>query len=234
MNPILSVSLLAGALTFEHKTGLRLLLSAPLCGGFLTGIILGAPTEGLLAGLMLQVLFLGSVGLRGRRAPDIQASGVLAASLYIMICKRMAGDASVEGMVLFWALLYTLAAARVQSIFYRWWERVLASPIGKGLDYAKRGSGAQAAAIHLALSSMHFVFGFALVLLFLPAGLMIIGFLSQSLEALSAGSIWVLPLMIPLIGAGSLLKLYLDRAHLFWFGAGFLLTAVFFIFGGQG
>ncbi len=63
-------------------------------------------------------------------------------------------------------------------------------------------------------------------------GIPAVKYLSTRLDMLSAGSMGSLPFLIPMVAAGAILKLLRDRTRLFWFGAGFLIAAVFFLFGG--
>jgi mannose/fructose/N-acetylgalactosamine-specific phosphotransferase system component IIC len=90
-----------------------------------------------------------------------------------------------------------------------------------------------ASAVHLGLSLVHAAWGAAVVaILFYPA-LAAVRLLSSRLEVFAAGSIAVLPLLLPCIGAGSLLRLNWDRSYIVWFAAGCLVAAVWFVFGGR-
>ena len=79
MDPLLTVSLLAGVLSFEYRSSLRLYLSAPLVSGWITGLLLGYPLHGLVSGVMMQLIFLGSVRLRGRPQPDLPVASAVPA-----------------------------------------------------------------------------------------------------------------------------------------------------------
>lgn len=233
MYPILLIAGIAGILSFEYRTGLRAYLSMPLVSGPLVGIALGAPVQGALAGLMMQVLFLGAVRLRGRTEPDLPAGGVLCAAVYATLTGGSGGVGGYEGMALFWSLGAGLAVAWAGAAAYRRWERVAAVPAMRGIEAAMRGRTGTASAIHLGLSLAHAAWGAVVVLaLFYPL-LGIVRLLCSRLEVFAAGSIALLPLLLPGVGAGSLLRLYADRSYVVWFAAGCLVAAVWFVFGGR-
>lgn len=233
MSPLTAVTLLAGILNFEYRSSIRLMVSSPLCGGALTGLVLGAPAEGLLAGLMLQTLVLGAIRVRGRSEPALAPAGVLCAAVYIEASKAAAGIASIEGLVLFLSVLAGAAAAGIGGFLYRRWESVAAGPADRGLALAAGGKLGAAGLVHIALTLSHLAIGALLALVLYPAALAAVVLLAGRLETLAAGSTAAAAVMIPFAGAGSLLRLYIYRTHLFWFAAGFLVAAVFVLFGGM-
>lgn len=232
MAPLLLTSLLGGALSFEYRTSIRLYLSAPLVSGLIVGFILGYPMLGLAAGLMMQLLFIGTVRLRGRPEADLPTGGVTASAAFIIVSRDLGMVSPMNGLVLFWSLLLGLVVAAAGSIFYSQWEKYASRLAGRGLDMAARGRTRTASAIHVALSLVHFAWGFLVIVIVLPPGLAAVKYLSTSIEIMSAGSMGSIPFLIPVVAAGAILKLLGDRTRLFWFGAGFLFAAVFFVFGG--
>lgn len=233
MYPLLAAAGISALLSFEYRSGIGLLVSTPLCGGLLTGIAFGSPAHGALAGLMLQVLFLGSLRVRGRAEPDLPAAGVLSAALFATLAPGAFGDPALEALILFWALLAGLLAAAAGALVQRWWEGAAAAVAARGIEAARSGRGAAAAAIHLGLSLAHALRGFVVIVVLLPPALALVRLLSTRLETLAAGSLVLLPLLVPCVGAGTLLRLYAGRFYLFCYGAGFMLAAVWFIFGGR-
>ena len=231
-SPLLVTSLLGGALSFEYRTSLRLYLSAPLVSGVIMGLILGYPELGLTAGVMMQLLSIGTVRLRGQPEADLPAGGVVAASAFIMASRDLEMVSPFSGLVLFWSLLLGLVVAAAGSIFYSQWEKYASGLAGRGLGLAAKGRTRTASAIHMALSLVHFAWGFLVIAIVLPPGLAAVKFLSTSIEIMSAGSMGSIPFLIPTVAAGAILKLLGDRTRLFWFGAGFLFAVVFFVFGG--
>jgi len=233
MHPLAAAAAIAAVLSFEYRTGVRVYLSMPLVSGAIVGIALGAPAQGALAGLMMQMLFLGAVRLRGRIEPDLPAAGVLAAAVYVATVGAGGGEGGFEGMALFWSLVAGLGVAWLGSAAYRLWERYASGPASRGIEAALRGRTGTASAVHLGLSLVHAAWGAAVVaILFYPA-LAAVRLLSSRLEVFAAGSIAVLPLLLPCIGAGSLLRLNWDRSYIVWFAAGCLVAAVWFVFGGR-
>jgi mannose/fructose/N-acetylgalactosamine-specific phosphotransferase system component IIC len=137
-----------------------------------------------------------------------------------------------NGLILFWSLLLGLVVAAAGSIFYSQWEKYSSKLAGRGLETAASGRTRTASAIHMALSLVHFAWGFLVIVIALPPGLAAVKYLSTSIDIMSAGSMGSIPFLIPVVAAGAILKLLGDRTRLFWFGAGFLFAAVFFVFGG--
>ena len=79
---------------------------------------------------------------------------------------------------------------------------------------------------------IHFAFGFIALALVVPAGVEIV-----TAVALRTGEGWneslqSIRFVAPFVGAGLLARLYFVRERAFWFGAGFLVTYVLFLFRG--
>jgi mannose/fructose/N-acetylgalactosamine-specific phosphotransferase system component IIC len=194
MNPVLSASLLAGALASDNRSSLRLMVSQPVCGGLLAGFALGNPREGLLAGAVLQMLFLGLVPVRGIGMSDLALGGVAASSLYILALRSAAVDPAAKGLVLLLSLAAALGVAAAGSCVYRFWESRAHVFTDAALRLAGRGR-----------------FGLA------SAG--------KWAEPLAG-----LPVLLPFIGAGSLLALNLGRVRGFLFLAGFCTVMLVLVF----
>jgi len=106
---VLSVSVVGGALALDHRAHVRLLVSQPICGGLLTGLVLGDWRAGFLAGSILQMMFLGTFPVRGAPLPDLPLGGVIASALYILAPRaEIAGE---DGFVLACSLAAGIAAA---------------------------------------------------------------------------------------------------------------------------
>ena len=86
-----------------------------------------------------------------------------------------------------------------------------------------------ARAIHLMALVFHFIYGFLVLIALVPAGTAIIAFVAAQVGAEPGGSMNALQYLVPFIGAGSLARLYFVRSRAFWFGAGCLVTYLFFI-----
>jgi fructoselysine and glucoselysine-specific PTS system IIC component len=230
MSAYLAVSLIGGALTLENRSSLRLMLSQPICSGLILGLALDAPAEGLFAGLMFQVLFLGFVHLRGERLPDIPIGGVTAAALYILSMRRLGG--AYVGTTLFLSLLLGLLVSLGGYAMYRFWERKVWYVSSLAMRYVMEGRFRLAARLHMAGLLFHFVFGFAVLILVVPAGVEFITAVAGFVGDEWNGSIDAIRYIVPFIGAGLLARLYFVRDRAFWFGSGFLVTYVLFLLKG--
>ncbi len=230
MSPYLAVSLIGGALTLENRSSLRLMLSQPICSGLILGLALGAPEEGLFAGLMFQVLFLGYVHLRGERMPDIPIGGLAAAALYILSMRRLGG--AFEGTILVFSLLLGLLISLAGYAMYRVWERKAWHVSSLAMRYIMEGRYRLAARLHMAGLVFHFLFGFVVLILVVPAGVELIaaaaGRVGSGWSTSFAGARYI----VPFVGAGLLARLHFVRDRAFWFGTGFLVTYVLFLLKG--
>ncbi|MBN1163911.1 MAG: PTS sugar transporter subunit IIC [Candidatus Krumholzibacteriota bacterium] len=232
MNPIIATSLLGGILAVDYRSSLRLMVSQPLCGGTLTGLILGAPLEGLLAGSLLQIIFLGNITVRGERVLALPVAGVAMAALYILCGREAGGDVSARGVILFWSLLFAIFTAGVGQVAYRVWENRSNVLVEKAFEFARRGRLRLASTIHLSMLLVHFIYGCAALLLVISLGRAFIVSVALRAGFPAAGSPGVFLILLPFLGVGSLVRLHLAKSQAFWFGAGFLLTVVLFLFNG--
>ena len=230
MSAYIAVSLIGGALTLENRSSLRFMLSQPICSGLILGLALGSPEEGLFAGFMFQVMFLGYVHLRGERIPDIPIGGVASSALYILSMRRLGG--AYGGSVLFLSLLLGLFVSLMGYGLYRIWERKAWDMSALAMRYIMEGRYRLATRLHIVGLLFHFVFGFIVLIVVIPAGVEFI-----TVAAGHAGREWgeavdAIRYIVPFIGAGLLARLYFVRERAFWFGAGFLVTYVLFLFKG--
>lgn len=229
MNAVLTVSLLGGLLSLEHRAELRFMISQPVCSGLLTGLILGSPVEGLLAGAMFQVMFLGFVPVRSEGVPDLPIGGVAASAYYILSVQRLGGSPSGDGIILFCALTFGLAISLMGYSLYRMWAKRTWTFFEVARASAMDGRFRYAKAIHLMALIFHFLYGFLVLLALIPAGTAIIAFVTARVGVGQGGSMNSLQYLVPFIGVGSLARLYFARSRAFWFGTGFLVTYLFFI-----
>lgn len=230
MSAYLAVSLIGGALTLEHRSSLRLMLSQPVCSGLILGLVLGSPAEGLFAGLMFQVMFLGYVHIRGERAPDIPAGGLAASALYILSMRRLGGAHG--GSVLFLSLLVGLLVSAAGYGLYRLWERRAWDVSALAARYVMEGRYRRAEGLHVTSLLLHFVLGFVVLIAVVPAGVELITRVADRAGMAWDGAFDAVRYVVPFIGAGLLARLYFVRDRAFWFGAGFLVTYVLFLFKG--
>lgn len=226
MREALIAAAIGGLLAVDGRSSMRFMISQPIVGGLLTGLAVGAPREGFLAGAVMQMMFLGFVTVRGRRLPDLPLAGAAAAAVYALT-PRTPEPAS-EGAVLFVSLLIGVGAAWFGHLFYRGVRRMMVTVTSTALRLYLGGRRSAAAALHLAPLPLHFLFGFLVVLVSVPLGRLLV-----SLAASRANSWEALALLLPAIGIGGLMRLHLVRTRVFWFGAGFLLSFLFLTMGGR-
>jgi PTS system mannose-specific IIC component/PTS system mannose-specific IID component len=229
MSPILAVSLLGSSLAVENRSSINLLVSQPICSGFLTGLVLGAPTEGFFIGALFQMMFLGYVRIRGQRIPDLPVGAVTGAALYILTYRGLGGDPALEGLVLFWSLFIALLVSGLGGAVYKGWETGSWHLYTLARDSVSRGQTERASALHLSTLLLHFLYGFLILLIVLSAGRSFIMTVATSVRGTETGSLDMLSSLVPFIGIGFLLRLHFSTGRVFWFGAGFLVSYVFFI-----
>lgn len=94
MLELLLLGLLGGALTLDQTSLGQFMLARPLVSGTLAAWILGAPEAGILAGALLEVLFLPAFPVGGARFPEGGPAGVVGAAASV------AAGAGAEGLAL--------------------------------------------------------------------------------------------------------------------------------------
>ena len=221
---MLSTALLAGALAVDNRSSLRLLVSQPICGGLLTGLVLGEPRSGFLAGALLQMLFLGWTHMRGARTPDLPLGGVTAAAVFILARSAPGAEPAAGGLVLFLSLAAALVVSAVGRAVYRFWESRSYVLTAKALSLVERGRFGLASALHVSTVALHFAVGAAIVAVATAAGPPLVAGLSARAPAYGSDALGPLRALLPFIGVGSLLALNTTRVRLFLFLAGFLVV----------
>lgn len=227
MTSILAVSILGGILAVEHRSSLKLMVSQPLVGGFLTGILLGAPLQGFIAGAFFQMLFLGHVPLRGERSPDLPSGGVAAAALYILVWRDSGSAPPVAGDIIILSMLIAIAVSGLGMYFNAIWCAKSAGLADRALDHARGGRFREASSIHLSMLAVHFLYGFCVIFAALAAGRPLAAWAAGKPGLIDAGPPGLILLLIPFVGIGSILRIRLARSQAFWFASGFLLTVIF-------
>lgn len=229
MSSLLAASALGGLLALDNRGSLRFMISQPICGGLLTGLVLGAPYEGFMAGALFQMMFLGCVFVRGERIPDMPVGGVTAAALYVLVNRKLGGDPAVHGAILFWSLLLGIAVSWLGVFVYRLWRRWSVRFYDSAAGFAADGRPGRASAIHMSAVLFHFLYPFLVIAAVLALGRSLICFIVIKAGSASGGSISLLYVLVPFIGLGSLVRLHFIRTRVFWFGAGFLVSYVFLL-----
>jgi mannose/fructose/N-acetylgalactosamine-specific phosphotransferase system component IIC len=232
MGTTLLVAVIGGIVAFDHRSSLRLLISQPICGGLLTGLVLGDWRAGFLAGAVLQMMFLGTVPVRGAPLPDLPLGGVVSAALCVLVPRAIGGDPSARGLVLALSIAAGLVAAVVGRAAYRWWEGqadALADAAGRAVEKDRWWAPPL---FHVSTVAVHFAFGFAVA-----GGAAAIGVPAGAAFVRSVAGDWCEPLgsldvLLPFIGAGALLLMNLTKVRIFLYAAGFACVFLVFFFKG--
>jgi PTS system N-acetylgalactosamine-specific IIC component len=232
MDPVLSIALLSGALATDNRSSLRLLVSQPVCGGLLVGFVLGNPGDGLLAGAILQMLFLGVVPVRGLGMIDLPLGGVTVSSLYILVPRSAAVDPAARGLVLLLALAASLGVAWAGGALYRLWEGRSHGIADAALRLSGKGHFGLAAALHFSTVGVHFAFGFAVAAAVVLGGASAVARIAAAAWGPWAEPLGALPVLLPFVGAGSLVALNFGKVRGFLFLAGFCTVLLVRFFGG--
>jgi mannose/fructose/N-acetylgalactosamine-specific phosphotransferase system component IIC len=230
--PLIGLSLLGGALAVDNRASVRLMISQPICGGLLAGLVLGNPGDGFVAGALLQMLFLGMVPVRGIAAPDLALGGVAAGALYARLPGSMNAEAGAKGLILLLSLASALVVGVAGRALYRFWERRSYAFTEAALGLAGRGRFGLASALHFSTVLVHFAAGCAVTAAAYVAGAFVISHLVPAVAGGWCEPLASLPVLAPFIGAGALLLLNLTRVRLFLFIAGFCAVLVVAFFRG--
>jgi mannose/fructose/N-acetylgalactosamine-specific phosphotransferase system component IIC len=232
VTPVLSVSLLAGALASDNRSSLRLMVSQPMCAGLFVGLVLGNPGDGFLAGAILQMLFLGMIPVRGIAAPDLALGGVTASALYVLVPRSMGAARDGKGLVLLLSLVAALIAAAAGRALYRLWYARSYALTERARRFVEAGRAPLASALHFSTVGVHFAAGFAVAAAAVIAGAAVIGAIAAAASGPWCEPLGSLPMLLPFIGAGTLLMLNLTRVRLFLFLAGFCMVFLIAFFRG--
>ena len=227
MFPLIGLSILGGALAVDNRASVRLMISQPICGGLLAGLVLGNPGDGFVAGALLQMLFLGMVPVRGIAAPDLALGGVVVGALYARLPGTMNADAGAKGLILFMSLACALVVGIAGRALHRLWERRSYAFTNSALGLAERGRFGPASALHFSTVLAHFASGCVVTAAAYVAGAFVVSHLVPAVAGGWCEPLASLPVLVPFIGAGALLLLSLTRVRLFLFFAGF--CAVFLV-----
>jgi len=225
--PALFIPLLGGGVAVDNRSSVRLLISQPVCGGLLAGLVLGNPLEGFLAGALLQMIFLGMIPVRGIAAPDLPLGGVVAGALSILAQRSMNVDPTAKGLILFLSLAAAIIVASAGRAAHRLWESRSYFLTEGALRLAGAGRFRLASALHFSTVPVHFAIGFALTAGAVLGGVPAIVRIVEAISGKWCDPLRSLPVLLPFIGAGALLALNLTRVRIVLYLAGF--CAVFLV-----
>lgn len=187
--------ILGGLLSLDQSSLGQFMVARPLVSATLTGAVLGDPGAGLLAGAILEVLFLPAFPVGGARFPEGAPAGIVAAAGTAVD----PGGAGLATGVAF-GTLWGLVGGWSVTVLRRLNERFAAAP-EKGALPARKVTAA-----HLGSLALDFARG---------AGLTALGLVTLAVAGPVVGDLW------PFDGPGTLLALGTGAA----LSAGGLLTA---------
>lgn len=113
------VGLLGGALSLDRTALVQTMASRPLVGATAAGTLLGEPALGLLAGLLLELLWLMELPVGASVPPDEATAGVVAAALAVAAPGAWSGEARAALGVLL-ALPFGFLGRAVDLAVRRW------------------------------------------------------------------------------------------------------------------
>ena len=80
MISLVTLGVIAGVLAVDQRAGWQGLFAQPVFAAVFVGLVLGEPTTCMCVGLVLELIYLSVVPMRGTRAPDPVAAGVVGAA----------------------------------------------------------------------------------------------------------------------------------------------------------
>ncbi len=226
---LLLIALIGGLANLDRRTSLGLMVSQPICTGFLVGVVLGEPESGFLFGSVFQMVLLGVVSIRGSMLPDFSAGSVIGAGLFVAVLKFSAHDPSTKGFAYFLSFSSAIAASVVFGAIYRWWERHSSFLADMSLASLKEGRAWAVSLLHLSTIVLHFVVGAIFSALFTLFLLPVVSRAVHSRFVDTFQPLSSMEVLLPFIGLGFLLGHLATRAKLFWFAAGFVITTALFV-----
>lgn len=207
--------LLGGLLSLDRTAVLQTMASRPLVGATLAGWLVGDPALGLLAGLLLELLWLMDLPVGASVPPDESLSGVLAG-----VFAAAAPDAwAPEARAACGVLLAVPAgwAGRWADLGIRRWNAGLLSCV---LEELGRGLNPPLARAHWKGALRFFAAGACLTAAGAAGGVWVLGSWAPGLPPQAEASLELVALLLPVLGGGAVLAGMGLRRHAPPFAAG--------------
>lgn len=227
MNSLLVVSLLGGALIMEDKSSVGLMLSSPICAGFLVGLVLGKPSEGFFAGALFQMIFMGYVPVRGERSMSVRAASIAGVAIYVLGCLSTGNGSGFRADILFLSILMGVLISGIGDFCYITRENRLWSISESATGHAMAGNFSKASWWHTGGLFADFFSGFLFILATVALGRYLVTAAAGSIDSFSGNVMPGLKVLIPFIGVSALMRIHIFSSKALWFGAGFIVTVVF-------
>ena len=170
------------------------------------------------------------IPVRGIGMSDLALGGVAVSSLYILALRSPAVDPAARGLVLLVSLAASLGVAAAGRSLYGFWESRAHVFSDAALGLAAKGRFALASALHFSTLAIHFAVGFAVTAAVVIALVPAVAWVAAAAWGKWAEPLASLPVLLPFVGAGSLLALNLGRVRGFMFLAGFCTVMLVLVF----
>lgn len=209
MDSFLALSLIAGALAVDDRAGWQSLLAQPVFAAVIIGLWIGELQTAIIVGLVLELIWLSILPMRGQRRPDHIAGAVVGVGTACLLIKwtadsRFAFVAAVGLLVgLLAGELGGVVTARLLSLRNRFLNRVRVDT-SAGWKSATR----KLFWLHVGATAYVFVAEAVLVLILLWAGYSLSELLTRHVEGSLVDGAVTWQLLMPAIGAASLVHLY--------------------------
>lgn len=192
-------------------------LSRPIFIVALLGILLGHPTEGIILGAQLELIFLGNVSLGGVMPSDITLGSIFGAAFAMILGSTLeSAIALAVPIALLGTLLYSVMKMVITSLVPRFEKHIH----DKNYKAFNRLWYLQFIGFHL----VYFLLGFFVII----AGTDAVSALINAIPDWVQSSMTVASTMLPAIGLALLLKMLWEKSLAPYYFLGFALGAFFF------
>jgi len=212
---LVQVGALGGLLALDRTALLQTMASRPLVGATAAGYVVGAPALGLLAGLLLELIWLMDLPVGSSVPPDETVSGVLAAVFAAAATEAWSPEARAATGVLLAVPAGILG--RHLDVAVRRWNGGLIEAALQALDEGRPPGLAKSQCLGAA---RFFAAGFLATSVGAAVGGWAVGAYSSRLPTQVGAAMELVEAVLPLLGAGAVLAGLGLRRHGILFGAG--------------
>lgn len=213
------MAFILGVLTFvvfilEYGFG-RTFLKQPIIICFLTGLIMGDPTTGIIIGGTLELAFLGAISIGATGPPDTLTGGVLATAFVIRSgADTVAALAFAFPIATIAIMLETLYEGYVVSLFNRYAEKCADAADYKGIERA-----------HILAGTGKGVIKFLIVTVFFGLGSDLVTNILNAIPEFVTSGLNIVVGLLPAIGFSLLAKTLVKKSNMHIFLCGFAFVA---------
>jgi mannose/fructose/N-acetylgalactosamine-specific phosphotransferase system component IIC len=212
---LVQLGILGGLLALDRTALLQSMASRPLVGATATGYVLGVPALGLLAGLLLELVWLMDLPVGSVVPPDETLSGILAAVFAAAATDAWSPEARAAAGVLL-AVPAGILGRHVDVAVRRWNGGLL----DRCTQALSEGRVPPLARCQWLGGTRFFAAGFLVTVVGAVAGGWVVGALSRSLPVSVSAALELVEAALPVLGAGAVLAGIGVRRHGLLFAAG--------------